>query len=187
MILIVDVDSKSSCMILGLLMQEEVEWVEECLCDMQRGNAGCVVRKEQHSLLPDLLIVYIFGWQQFDNHPTAVSRLELSSADRLHLFPAPAQWRRIGKLRWQWDFIYVVVRPVSFEEQNVLQVIAIVLQLHILGTWGERHNWLYRFHWKGRGGISGLSFCLFSLFQFSPLAFQSTSSSSPFLPPLLPL
>ena len=39
MIFGVDVDWKSSCMILGLLIQEEVEWLEESLCDMRRGVA----------------------------------------------------------------------------------------------------------------------------------------------------
>ena len=63
MIFGVDVDSKSSRMILGLLIQEEVEWLEESLCDMRR----CVACKERFCDLSGYVTLGQVVWYEGSN------------------------------------------------------------------------------------------------------------------------
>ena len=63
MIFGVDVDSKSSCMILDFVIQEEVEWLEESLCDMRR----CVACKERFCDLSGYVTLVQVVWYEGSN------------------------------------------------------------------------------------------------------------------------
>ena len=71
MIFGVDVDSKSSCMILDFVIQEEVEWLEESLCDMRR----CVACKERFCDLSGYVTLVQVVWYEGSNMAISFQKL----------------------------------------------------------------------------------------------------------------